>query len=784
MLIVVLCGVVSESYGSESFDGQTFYFGDLHAHTGISPDGGSSDSGYPCPDEDPDDGIDSICGSLADVFDAARDTYHLDFVAFTDHTAPDAQVDLFYELLQRGLDETSSTFVVIPGAERSVRYTETGDVGHKTNLVFQDDVDLLQTLDLLDFGGDSYGQTKRFATCADVWTHPAAMAAEFGPTLEFAHHPATLFPMATDWTCHDQTYQPVVEVYSGFGNSLRVDDYDQPTYPSPDKMVHEALETYGLRVGFVGGTDIHDTRPGEVCGIQSWTDYTGTHVYGGGLTIVALPEGGAFERSTIYEELVARRSLVTTGPEMPVSVHWITSDNTSHVIGEELLVHESANEATTLSVRFPPSWDAFVLGVRAVGYATSFDLAEEAVGEWSVPIPNDELPTWLYAEVALDGAAYYGAPGACLDELLDSDGDGVEDPIDDREFVWSSPAWFDFSTDVDGDSFAYDIDDCNDYDAAIHPHAPEIPNNGIDENCNGVDSDRYDDVDGDGYSYDTGDCDDDDAAIGPDAEEVWYDGVDQDCDGNDFDQDWDGFPYDVDDCDDEDAAIHPDAEEVWYDGVDQNCDGNDLDQDWDGVAWPSDCDDQEAARYPGATEIPSNGIDEDCDGVDSDGDSDGDGYTYDTGDCNDDDAAISPDVEEVWYDGVDQNCDGNDLDQDWDGFPYGVDDCDDDDAAIHADAEEVWYDGVDQNCDGNDLDQDWDGVAWPSDCADDDAAVHPGANEVWYDGVDQNCDGNDLDQDGDGYAIPSDCNDLRRRINPGARDIPRNGVDENCDGRR
>ena len=42
------------------------------------------------------------------------------------------------------------------------------------------------------------------------------------------------------------------------------------------------------------------------------------------------------------------------------------------------------------------------------------------------------------------------------------------------------------SIDLDGDGF--DADGCDDEDASVYPGAPEIPNDAIDQDCDGSDS--------------------------------------------------------------------------------------------------------------------------------------------------------------------------------------------------------------------------------------------------------------------------------------------------------
>ena len=156
-------------------------------------------------------------------------------------------------------------------------------------------------------------------------------------------------------------------------------------------------------------------------------------------------------------------------------------------------------------------------------------------------------------------------------------------------------------------------EDCDDTNPAINPDAVEIPDNEIDENCNGLfaltfykddDEDGFGDPNNSGVfevnfgdpapggtSYNNADCDDTDPMINPKADEIVGNDKDDNCDGY-----VDVFEYYADEDGDGYGA------------------GDVLPPPANGVHNNLDCDDNDPEAYPYAMER-DNGIDDDCDGI-------------------------------------------------------------------------------------------------------------------------------------------------------------------------
>ena len=142
--------------------------------------------------------------------------------------------------------------------------------------------------------------------------------------------------------------------------------------------------------------------------------------------------------------------------------------------------------------------------------------------------------------------------------FLDNDDDGYRPDVNSTVPSTSNTV----CTDTGEAELTDPIGDCNNNNSTIHPNASEIPDDGIDQDCNGFDAVTcYVDDDFDGYGSSTTLVSDNDTCL--DA----------------------GESNTSDDCDDTNNTIHPNATEIPNDGIDQNCSGSDLvvDTDNDGI---------------------------------------------------------------------------------------------------------------------------------------------------------------------------------------------------------
>ncbi len=831
MPLALLLPLLSQALSADTFEGYTFHYGEPHAHTGISHDGESSDLLDGC-------AVEGDCGPFETVFDTAV-ANGLDWVVLSEHVnggnryaATEAE---FLQLVRKNVDDgPSAGLLVIPGAEVWF-YADDLPLGHRNLLLFGDlaGMTTLTRADVLPTDDPDF----QLESCDDIDTWMEGLVGRFGDAMLVPHHTIVEGPMPNNWNCHS-SYEPAVEVYSGWGTSLGWGiDYDTPEAIVASGAVHIAMDPEGLalRMGFLAGTDEHMSWPGDLCQTKGFS-----RVSNGGITMAVLPEGEALTSASLYSAIVERRTLATTGPRVPMVATYSTLEGDAWGLGEELTLVPS--QTLTLGLDIDPSHTYGVVGVWLVTPDGEVEIPQTAVDTWSTEIAAVDAPAWAYLAVQFDA----GALGLC------DDGNASDD-----EWIWLSPSWIEV-VDRDEDGVTTADGDCDDADATVFPGQTEQPDDGVDSDCDGYDL-CFLDSDGDGHpSAETGltetcwdvgfasgllalDCDDGDATISPSIAEISADGVDQDCDG-------------VELCyanADNDAYRSDDLVE----GIDCTASGEAL-----AVQANGDCNDSDAATYPGATEEIGDERDQDCDGGElcrADRDLDGyrtdevlasdDADCVDTGeapesappaDCADANAAFHPDAPEPdCTDPNDYNCDGLTLyaDDDADGWAV-CEECDDTDADVRPDAEEITGDGIDQDCDGVEpcfVDADDDGyvpsdpavmvgtvgcteageatgTAPGGDCDDVDASEHPGAAEVTADGVDQDCDGFELcyvDGDTDGYLRDDppttlsadircqgpgealagreggDCDDADAAIHPDAEETDcTDPVDYNCDG--
>ena len=151
------------------------------------------------------------------------------------------------------------------------------------------------------------------------------------------------------------------------------------------------------------------------------------------------------------------------------------------------------------------------------------DYDGDEIGDICDPNPFGLPPSPLDSDGDSIPYAYDNCPTISNISQLDSDGDGMGDACD------PTPGGL---GDVDGDGVTVASGDCNDSDSNIYPGAYDIPNDGIDQDCDGVDAITLppadlDDIDGDDYPNINDNCPDD---YNPGQADNDGDGFGNDCD--------------------------------------------------------------------------------------------------------------------------------------------------------------------------------------------------------------------------------------------------------------
>lgn len=260
------------------------YWGDLHGHSSVSSE---------------------AVGTPDDYYHYASAKRKLDFVALTDHDFSIDDED--WQLLQEKANAYNQ-----PGFFTTfIAYEWTSRFGHKVVLFPSTNV-----------------PSKIMVRSREKKDNPYALWQFLKPfgAITIPHHTISR-QITTDWYYKDNTLQPLVEIYSKHGSC---EHYESEPIPfritrEKDRSVQDALRL-GHRLGFVGCSDTHCSRPGSAQSMELLTHRI-VLKYSSGLTGLFAREK---TREGIWDALSNRRTYATTGTRMFVDFR--VGD---HFMGEE-----------------------------------------------------------------------------------------------------------------------------------------------------------------------------------------------------------------------------------------------------------------------------------------------------------------------------------------------------------------------------------------------------------------------------------------------------------------
>lgn len=254
-------------------DGLQLFWGDLHAqseyHVMHSQKKNARQSGWS-------KGI--SCGSPDEVYQYAKDVSLLDFIAITDQGG---NTGTGWELLQQKAVEYYE-----PGEFVTFKSYEAGSpVGHR-NVYFRT-ADIEPSDDPVTFSYMPDYLFEKYRGRDDVILIP--------------HHVKAW----TDWSLHDPDLEPLMEIYSCWGQSENPSDHLWNKGMTPGAGAWKALKR-GYKLGMIASSDNHVGMPG-----RSFPHDRQVHTpFPGGLAAVWAPE---LTREAVFDALKARRCYGTTG---------------------------------------------------------------------------------------------------------------------------------------------------------------------------------------------------------------------------------------------------------------------------------------------------------------------------------------------------------------------------------------------------------------------------------------------------------------------------------------
>ena len=279
------------------------FWGDIHGHTSYS-------DGYGTPEE---------------FYEFARNIAGLDFAAITDHDYAGTYLsDKEWENICNETEKQNvpGKFVTILGYEFSDR-----KFGGDRNVYYlYDDEPIFRNAD----PEGSYQLSPK-----DLWKKLEGKKAITVP-----HHSVSLH-CSTDrvWNYYNDKREPVVEIYSSWGNSEKIDCARSLLLPSKytkERTVQGALEK-GCRFGFIASSDDHAGHPG----FTDWLRHRIT--YGNGLVAVNCD---FLDRKSIFEAIKNRNCYATTGARIILEVQINGAS-----MGTELEIDESEWKSGSRQIR-------------------------------------------------------------------------------------------------------------------------------------------------------------------------------------------------------------------------------------------------------------------------------------------------------------------------------------------------------------------------------------------------------------------------------------------------